>query len=154
MKKWHDWLPAAEWTVGVILTIIAVILQIHWLGHAGALWRDEVGTVQFALMSGPSEIWTNLAYDNFPPVLLGPLRVWIADIRSIRRCIALVRIHHRPSVTYYVLDSGKAVQSASAITCSGIGWAQSACHLHNQFYSTVWVGNLFDLPADRLLLVD
>lgn len=78
MKKWEHRLQAIEWTVGAILTIVAVIMHLRWGGHAGALWRDEVATVQFATMSGPSEIWANLAYDNFPPFLLVPLRAWIA----------------------------------------------------------------------------
>src|SRR6266850_2071279 len=78
MKKWEHKLQAIEWTVGAILTIVAVIMHVRWAEHAGALWRDEVATVQFATMPGPSEIWANLAYDNFPPFLLVPLRAWIA----------------------------------------------------------------------------
>lgn len=78
MKKQDRTLPAVEWTVGVILTIVAVIIHLHWLRQAGALWRDEVHAVQFATMSGPREIWANLAYNNYPPFLFVPLRTWIA----------------------------------------------------------------------------
>ena len=64
--------------MGVILTIVSVVIHLHWSRHAGALWRDEVHAVQFATMSGPSEIWANLAYNNYPPFLFVPLRTWIA----------------------------------------------------------------------------
>jgi hypothetical protein len=78
MNKQERALPAVEWTVGVILTIAAIILQVHWSKYAGALWRDEVQAVHFATMSGPSEIWAHLAYNNYPPFLFVLLRPWIA----------------------------------------------------------------------------
>lgn len=77
-KKQKCRLPAIEWTVGALLSIVVIIMHLRWLGHAGALWRDEVAAVQFATMSGPSEIWANLAYNNYPPFLFVPLRIWIA----------------------------------------------------------------------------
>jgi uncharacterized membrane protein len=65
-----------ELALAVCLAILAVLLQAHWAVHAGALWRDEIGTVTFAGMSSLSEIWQNLRYDNFPPLGILVLRAW------------------------------------------------------------------------------
>jgi hypothetical protein len=78
MKEPSDRLQATEWIVGIALSIGAIFLHLQWLRQAGALWRDEAATVQFATMPGVSEIWANLAYDNFPPFLLAFLRPWVA----------------------------------------------------------------------------
>ena len=59
------------------LTLGAVCLHLRWLFFASPLWRDEVATVHFAAMQNGADIWRNLAYDNFPPLFLVPLRLWI-----------------------------------------------------------------------------
>jgi len=62
-------------TAGV-LTLWITVLHLVCLFHAGPLWRDEVGSVDFAAMSSWGEIWRNLRYDNFPPLFVAVARLW------------------------------------------------------------------------------
>ncbi len=66
-----------EW--GVAVAAIAAILFLHlsFLGHAGALWRDEANSVNLASMS-PREFGENLQFDSFPVFWFAVLRAWIA----------------------------------------------------------------------------
>ena len=58
------------------LSLWVLLLHILFMFHAGPLWRDEVGTIDFAGMPTVSELWQNLQYDNFPPLFVGVARVW------------------------------------------------------------------------------
>ena len=58
------------------MTLWIAALHVVYLLHAGPLWRDEAGTVDFAAMSSIGEIWRNLRYDNFPPLFVGIARIW------------------------------------------------------------------------------
>jgi len=53
--------------LGVMLFLAAV--------YAGPLWRDEVNTVNVALMPF-DDLWRNLPFESFPPLWLLVLRVW------------------------------------------------------------------------------
>ena len=74
----RDWLLSAEWTVGILLTLLAVLFHTRFLTHAGALWRDEVNTVEFAAMPGLHELFASLRYDGFPPLVALLVRGWMA----------------------------------------------------------------------------
>ena len=69
-------LTKAEIVLALALTAFSAGLHFHWKLNAGGLWRDEVGSVQFATMTSWGEIWKDLAFDNFPPLLLPFLRAW------------------------------------------------------------------------------
>ena len=66
----------AELLAAVALSLWILLLHALFLFHAGPLWRDEVGTIDFAGMPALSDIWHNLQYDNFPPLFVGVARVW------------------------------------------------------------------------------
>jgi len=51
-----DYLKRAEWTVAVLLSGMALFLLVTRATHAGALWRDECGTVQLATMPKVSDV--------------------------------------------------------------------------------------------------
>lgn len=70
--------PALEWGVAILLTALALIFQARFLTHAGPLWRDEVNSVEFARMSGLSEIARNLHFDGFPLLSTLALRGWMS----------------------------------------------------------------------------
>jgi hypothetical protein len=70
-------LGRVELCAGVILTLWALALHFVWLKSAGPLWRDEVGTIDFAGMPTWGEIWRNLQYDNFPPLFVAVARAWM-----------------------------------------------------------------------------
>ncbi len=70
-------LPARlEFIAAGLITLWLVILHFIYLRHAGPLWRDEVGTIDFATMPTLGDIWRNLQYDNFPPLFLFVARAW------------------------------------------------------------------------------
>ncbi len=58
----------------VLGTLGAVALQIFFGLHAGALWRDEVTSVEIASMSSWGETWDNLAFESFPALFVALLR--------------------------------------------------------------------------------
>ena len=58
-----------EWILAVAASLAAVWLHFYFLGHAGALWRDEVNLVNLASRHSLSE----MSKDSFP--LLMPLLV-------------------------------------------------------------------------------
>jgi len=60
----------------MLITLWIAALHVLYLFHAGPLWRDEAGTVGFAAMPTLGEIWSNLRYDNFPPLFVAIARVW------------------------------------------------------------------------------
>jgi hypothetical protein len=70
------WLPGAEWSVAVLLTLLALAYHLGFLIHAGALWRDEVNSVDFATMPSLAEIGRFLRYDSFPLLSTLVLRGW------------------------------------------------------------------------------
>jgi hypothetical protein len=57
-------------------TLLAVWAHVVTLTHAGALWRDEVGGVQFATLLPLGEMCRKLAYDSFPLFFPALVRVW------------------------------------------------------------------------------
>ena len=66
-----------ELITAAILTAWALALHVIWLMAAGPLWRDEVGTIDFAAMPTWGDIWANLQYDNFPPLFVAIARCWM-----------------------------------------------------------------------------
>ena len=71
-------LRRAEWGVAIILCLLAVLFHIGFLTQAGALWRDEVNTAEFARMASVDEIYSFLKYDGFPPLVALLVRGWAA----------------------------------------------------------------------------
>jgi hypothetical protein len=68
--------PRVELLAAIALSLWIFFLHGLFLFHAGPLWRDEVGTIDFASFPTLSDIWRNLQYDNFPPLFVGVARVW------------------------------------------------------------------------------
>ena len=64
-----------ELLIAVLLTLLAVHLHVVFLLDAGALWRDEVNSVDFARMPLPVA-WHNLQFDSFPMLSTVLLRGW------------------------------------------------------------------------------
>lgn len=64
-----DFLKRAEWFVAVLLSAMALFLLTVRATHAGALWRDECGTVQLAMMPKVSDIMDYFDHQTFPPLV-------------------------------------------------------------------------------------
>ena len=72
--------PAKRLEWGVAAVAVLLILCFHfvfWL-RAGALWRDEVNTLQFAAWPSVREICDSLQYDSFPVFSSLALRAWVS----------------------------------------------------------------------------
>lgn len=65
-----------EWLVAGGISLVAVILHVLFLTHAGGLWRDEANTAQVATMPSLGELWHELTHDSFPALYPVLLRLW------------------------------------------------------------------------------
>ncbi len=76
--KWAEFVARPELLLAVILTLAAGYLHILVLTHAGALWRDEVGTVGLATLPDFTDTWKMLAHNADPILFPSLVRVWAA----------------------------------------------------------------------------
>jgi hypothetical protein len=76
--KWAPFLTRPERALAVILTLAAVYLHIRVLGHAGALWRDEVDTLGLATLPNLAGTWRMVAHHSNPILFLSLVRAWAA----------------------------------------------------------------------------
>ena len=63
-------------TIAVIGTLVAGALHVVFGMRAGALWRDEVNSLELATVPTLSEMWINLDYDSFPALFFLVLRTF------------------------------------------------------------------------------
>lgn len=66
-----------EWGVALAGTLVLVFLHVLLLQNAGALWRDEVNSVNLASLPWP-QFWQSLQWDSFPVLWFVLLRTWTA----------------------------------------------------------------------------
>jgi hypothetical protein len=62
--------------LAVIGTVLAAFLHIVFGMHAGALWRDEVNSLELATVRTLPEVWASLDYDSFPALFFLVLRTF------------------------------------------------------------------------------
>lgn len=69
-------IPAAKLAGGVALfsTLLIISLHIVFGMHAGALWRDEVNSLEVATTHTLGEVWSNFCFDSFPALFFLVLR--------------------------------------------------------------------------------
>ncbi len=77
--KWAQFVARPERVLAVILTVAAGYLNILVVTHAGALWRDEVGTVGLATLPDFTDTWKMLAHNADPILFPSLVRVWAAS---------------------------------------------------------------------------
>ncbi len=65
-----------EWAFVSTVTLLAIGLHLVWMRNAGALWRDEVNSVELAALPTLRDVWQNLQYDGFPMLWFLLLRGW------------------------------------------------------------------------------
>jgi hypothetical protein len=65
-----------ERVLAIAGTGLIVYLHLVVLKHAGPLWRDEVSSVNLAILSPLSEMWSSLRFDSFPALSFLLLRAW------------------------------------------------------------------------------
>jgi hypothetical protein len=78
-------IPAAKVAGGVALcgTLLALYLHMVFGMHAGALWRDEVSSLEVATMHTFAEVWSNLCFDSFPALFFLVLRIVAGDPATV-----------------------------------------------------------------------
>lgn len=86
----------AVWT-GLALAIGAVVLRAHYVQHAGALWRDEIDSVNVAARASLGDVLRHAHLDSFPLAWVSSLHMWIAsglgaDDAGIRRFGLLIGV--------------------------------------------------------------
>jgi hypothetical protein len=62
--------------IAVVGTFLAGALHVVFGMKAGALWRDEVNSLELATVGTLSEMWMNLDYDSFPALFFLVLRLF------------------------------------------------------------------------------
>src|SRR3954468_23216907 len=61
--------------VAIGVTLLSIGLHVTFGLHAGGLWRDEVCSVEIATMPTWAETWANMAFESFPALFVGLLRI-------------------------------------------------------------------------------
>ena len=69
-------LVSAPAIVAGLVTIAAIYLHVVFGLNAGALWRDEVSSLEVATMRSYGEMWANLSFDSFPAFFFLLLRAF------------------------------------------------------------------------------
>lgn len=67
----------AEQATALGLTLLAAVLHLLRLQHAGALWRDEAGAAQLAALPTLREVYELFPHEAFPLLFSGTLRAWM-----------------------------------------------------------------------------
>jgi hypothetical protein len=73
-----DRLVQVERAVSLTAAAVAVFFQFVFLLHAGALWRDEVNSINTASASSLGELWRLAGFESFPVPWILALRVWMS----------------------------------------------------------------------------
>ena len=66
----------AEQFAAVVLTLLAAVLHLLRLQHAGALWRDEAGAAQLAALPTLREVYASFPHEAFPLLFPTTLRAY------------------------------------------------------------------------------
>jgi hypothetical protein len=67
----------AEQATALVLTVLAAVLHVLRLQHAGALWRDEAGAAQLAALPTWRELYQLFPHEAFPLLFSGTLHAWM-----------------------------------------------------------------------------
>jgi hypothetical protein len=65
-----------EWAVAIAGSLLVVTLCLTYFMHAGALWRDEVNSVELANQASLVQVIHDLEYDSFPLLWHIVVRGW------------------------------------------------------------------------------
>src|SRR5215203_4534039 len=66
----------SEHAAALLLSVLAVVLHLLRLSHAGALWRDEAGAAQLASLPTLHEVYEHFPHEAFPLLFSGTLRAY------------------------------------------------------------------------------
>jgi hypothetical protein len=75
--------PRIARILAVTGTMVVIYLHILFGMNAGALWRDEVNSLEVATMRTFAEMWANLSFDSFPALFFVILRLFAGVPASV-----------------------------------------------------------------------
>jgi len=64
--------------VGLLVALAAIVLRVVYVRHAGALWRDEIDSVNVASLPSLGDVLAHRHLDSFPVAWVTLLHGWIA----------------------------------------------------------------------------
>ena len=64
--------------LGLLMTLGLIGAHVEYYRYAGALWRDEINSVNIAALPSLSEVFAKVPYDSFPAAWLPILHGWMA----------------------------------------------------------------------------
>ena len=64
--------------LGLLMTAGLLLLHVDYYRHAGALWRDEVNSINVAGAPSFPDVWAKSALDSFPIAWVTVLHAWMA----------------------------------------------------------------------------
>lgn len=67
----------AEQALAVLITVLAAVLHLLRVRHAGALWRDEAGAAQLAAFPTLGDVFANFPHEAFPLLFPATLRAYM-----------------------------------------------------------------------------
>src|SRR5436309_14746796 len=76
MKRPHGALAWAELAAALLITALIVALNLRFSTEAGALWRDEVSTVELATRPTYADVLRSWSLDSAPALYPTLLRLW------------------------------------------------------------------------------
>ena len=76
MKRPHGALAWAELAAALLITALIVALNLRFSTEAGALWRDEVSTVELATRPTYADVLRSLSLDSAPALYPTLLQLW------------------------------------------------------------------------------
>src|SRR5437773_12535024 len=76
MKRPHGALAWAELAAALLITALIVALNLRFSTEAGALWRDEVSTVELATRPTYADVLRSLSLDSAPALYPTLQRLW------------------------------------------------------------------------------
>lgn len=116
-----------ELCLAVGLTAAWIVLHIRFFLHAGALWRDEVNSVNLCNSPTIGGILENLQYDSFPLLWHALLRFWIrSGIGSTDRGIRVLGLLAGLGILATIWDNSRRFRTRppiAALTLLGISTA-------------------------------
>ncbi len=125
-RKTHDRAERAdridriEYALALFATLLAIVLYVAFFRNVGALWRDEINSVNLASSAGLGELVRLAEFDSFPLLWTLLLRVWIAVAGSGDTALRLAGILGGVSVLAALWIASRATGRAAPVVSLAI----------------------------------
>jgi hypothetical protein len=66
LDRYHAPIRVLDWIVALFLVVVIVFLHVSFMQNAGGLWRDEVSTINLAILPRLTDVFEALVLYSFP----------------------------------------------------------------------------------------